>query len=307
MARPPAAVLVWPAAALAAAAVVALSGLGSIPSAACGGIAVVLLGLALGLIQRGNWQLRANRRPLVIGACVLGLASGAAALPFPAAPALGAWLLPALAALGVLFLVHGIVQLEADEAQLELEREQLRSRLVRREGDVRAQADRIRRLDLREGATGALNRRGLARAAAECLEACAASGEPLVAIAIRIDADSGRSTRTPSLAGRLSRALARSVRASDPIGHWDDETLLLILPACREIEPALSRVRSRLDELGLEPSRCGSVRFEPSGVWPDPEGLLAAAQASFARPAQAVGGRVLPFRAAGSVATREGD
>ncbi|MDQ7088515.1 MAG: hypothetical protein Q9Q13_11980 [Acidobacteriota bacterium] len=46
----------------------------------------------------------------------------------------------------------------------EVELARLRSQLVRREGDVRAQADRIRRLDLIDPVTGLLNHRGLLRA-----------------------------------------------------------------------------------------------------------------------------------------------
>ncbi len=159
----------------------------------------------------------------------------------------------------------------------------LRSRLARREGDVRAQADRIRRLDLRDPATGLLNRRGFAAAAEQALNHCEDGATPLALLLIEV-AEPLPEAGGPDPEGRALRighALTSAVRGSDAAGRWDARLLTLLMPACQDPRPAIERLRSSFTQ--AEPgARLAGITVAAAGPWPDAEGLMAAAQAALA-------------------------
>ncbi|HHN74575.1 MAG TPA: GGDEF domain-containing protein [Acidobacteria bacterium] len=160
----------------------------------------------------------------------------------------------------------------------------LRSQLVRREGDVRAQADRIRRLDLIDPVTGVLNRRGLLRAIEVATAESASRREPLALFVVELPDDLPRPGEpTDGEHGRcLGRAVGSAVRGSDALGRWSDRHLALVLSCCHNPRPAAERLQQALEALGL-PRRSApvaGVTIGPEGPWPAAPDLMAAAEAA---------------------------
>lgn len=180
--------------------------------------------------------------------------------------------------------------------------EELRARLVRREGDVRAQAERIRRLDRADPVTGLMNRRGFAAAAEQALVECEAARDPLALLLVDLG--------TPLLplgdpdararSHRIARAAQQAVRASDAVGLWDPSLLAVLLTRCRDPEPARQRLQDAIRQLrttgrgGRTPLVAG-LAIPPDGPWPDPEGLMAAAQAAMGAAREAPVGSTRPI------------
>ena len=100
----------------------------------------------------------------------------------------------------------------------EHEAEDLRARLLRREGDVRVQAERIRRLDLRDPATGALNARAFDDALTDALEEMEPEcGMPIALLLIELP----DSAAIPAAV----EAARRAVRASDIVARLDEREI----------------------------------------------------------------------------------
>lgn len=179
--------------------------------------------------------------------------------------------------------------------------EDLRSRLVRREGDVRAQAERIRRLDRSDPVTGLMNRRGFAAAAEQALAECEAARAPLALLLIDLGApmlplgDPDSRARSQ----KVARAARQAVRASDAVGLWDPGMLAVLLTRCEDPEPARQRLQNALrsepaGRSGRAPIVAG-LAIPPDGPWPDPEGLMAAAQAAMGAAREAPVGSTRPI------------
>jgi GGDEF domain-containing protein len=179
--------------------------------------------------------------------------------------------------------------------------EDVRGRLVRREGDVRAQAERIRRLDRADPTTGLMNRRGFAAAAEQALSECERARQPLALLLV----DLGNPLMTVgdqesrALAQRVARAARQSVRASDAVGLWDPSLLAVLLTRCRDPEPARQRLRevlpARTASNGGRSPLVAGLTIPPEGPWPDPEGLMAAAQAALGAAREAPIGSTRPI------------
>lgn len=180
--------------------------------------------------------------------------------------------------------------------------EELRSRLVRREGDVRAQAERIRRLDRSDLTTGLMNRRGLAIAAEQALAECEAASQPLALLLVDLGAPllPGASEASDrERAARVARYARQAVRASDAVGLWDPGLLAVLLPRCREPEPARQRLYESLSAeartWGPKPPVVAGLSIPPEGPWPDAEGLMSAAQAALSAAHHAPVGSTRPI------------
>jgi hypothetical protein len=180
--------------------------------------------------------------------------------------------------------------------------EELRSRLVRREGDVRAQAERIRRLDRSDLTTGLMNRRGLATAAEQALAECEASSQPLALLLVDLGAPLLPGTSDASdreRAVRVARYARQAVRGSDAVGLWDPGLLAVLLPRCRDPEPARQRLHESLSAeartWGPKPPVVAGLTIPPEGPWPDAEGLMSAAQAALSAAHHAPVGSTRPI------------
>jgi GGDEF domain-containing protein len=271
-----------PVAGAGAAALLAPLLLGSPPGAALSAAAFVALTALAAVLARV--QDRAGRRLLALpalGLLLLGVASAAPILP----DAVPAALSPLLGLSGAALLagsVHrGIAWAERQELMLEV----LRTRLSRREEDVRAQAQRIRRLDQRDPPTGLLNRRGLLATLERTLLECAQEQEPLVVLAVELPAGllgTAEAAGTDPVARRIARAAQQAVRGSDAAGRWGEHRLVLLLARCRVAQPAIARLRDALVGIpGLpEQARVAGVAIGAAGPWPEPEEVVAAAEAA---------------------------
>lgn len=218
---------------------------------------------------------------LSAGFLIWGLAG---VLPFlPGAPP---WLLPGLLFVGAVLTSTGLLATWRARTVTESEAESLRAVLSRREGDVRAQAERIRRLDTFDPASGLLNRRGFSLAAAQALEECASAGAPLVLLLVDLEFGPGEgAVFGPEANRRLGNEVQRTVRGSDAAGRWDRNLLALLLPRCQDPQPAIRRLHTSLAVMegeGISHYRVAGVAVSPRGPWPDAEGLMAAAQAAMA-------------------------
>lgn len=179
--------------------------------------------------------------------------------------------------------------------------EDLRARLVRREGDVRAQAERIRRLDRADPNTGLMNRRGFAASAEQALAECEAAREPLALLLVDLGTPlmAVGDQESRASAQRVARTAQQAVRASDAVGLWDPSLLAVLLTRCDDPEPARARLSEALaDRIGAR--RGGSplvagLTIPPEGPWPDPEGLMAAAQAALGAAREAPIGSTRPI------------
>ncbi len=161
----------------------------------------------------------------------------------------------------------------------------LRARLARREGDVRAQADRIRRLDLIDPITGVANRRGFGLELEQALVTAEHESHPLALLLIELP-EALPSAGAPDTADRgrhIGRAIQQAVRGSDAAGRWERNLLALLLPDCQDTGPAVVRLRRTLASIGAgeeDGTRLAGITIAPNGPWPDSEGLMAASQAA---------------------------
>ncbi len=225
---------------------------------------------------------RAARATRLVAAAGFALLAAAAGIPLlPAAPrgASVACLLP-----GGMLLAVAAGRAVAENRRLLAEAESLRARLARREGDVQAQAERIRRLDLLDPATGLLNRRGFSLALEAALGECAEEEEPLALLLVGLEEP--LATNPATTEGRrarlVGRALQQAVRGSDQAGRWSASLLALLLPRCEDARPAVERLRRGLADTGApeEDVRVAGIHVGPRGPWPDGETLFAAARAA---------------------------
>ena len=274
----------WPAlpplaALLAALAAPALLGAGWEAALRAGALVCLLHGTAALLLPGDTRAALATR---LTGAGGFALLATAAGLPLvPAAPrgADLACLLP-----GAMLLAAAAARAVAEGRRLAAEAESLRARLARREGDVQAQAERIRRLDLLDPATGLLNRRGFSLALEASLGECAEEEEPLALLLVGLEEP--LATNPATTEGRrarlVGRALQQAVRGSDQAGRWGASLLALLLPRCEDARPAVERLRRGLADTGAadEDVRIAGIHVGPRGPWPDGETLLAAARAA---------------------------
>ncbi len=195
------------------------------------------------------------------------------ALPAGAVPA-GVLAASALLATGLF--VAGASMIAGRLIAYEDELEDLRARLLRREGDVRVQAERIRRLDLRDPATGALNARAFDDALTDALEEMEpGAGLPIALLLIDLP-DRGQ---VPAAA----EAARRAVRASDVVARLDEREIAVLLEGCRDPRPALVRMRRILGEHDrdvLARTRIAGITVPPDASPPRADELLSAAYAA---------------------------
>ena len=228
---------------------------------------------------------RAPAAPRILAAGLLLAAAGAALPMLPGAPP---WLQPAILLAAALAVGTGAALAVRSLEDADAEATDLRDTLARREGDVRAQAERLRRVDQFDPATGLLHRRAFAAAAAEALETCAAVAAPLALILVELR--ESRPTLDPRNCGRAVRA---AVRGSDVAGVWERNLLALLLPRCHDPKPAVRRLAARLEEAGARPgvsAHLAGVTISSRGPWPDAEGLMASASAALAAARRAPAG-----------------
>ncbi|MBP7148940.1 MAG: diguanylate cyclase [Acidobacteria bacterium] len=262
------------------AAVIAASGaapLFGVPwSAALGSAAALLLVGVAWLVLQLEWRLSR----LAAGASaagLLGLALGAGFAQLPGAPP---WIVAAAAAPGAVVLAWGQARSLRAWARCHDARVELLERLARREADVRAQAERIRRLDLVDAGTGLLNRRGLATAMARALADATEHGAPLALLLVELPAQVDPGER---IGRKLGQAVQQSVRGSDLAGRWDAGLLAVLLPRCEDHRPALRRLAASLAAASPDGSRLAviaGVTVAAGGPCPDAEGLVAAGLAA---------------------------
>lgn len=262
-------------------------------SLAVGAAVAFLTGVVLVLwLGRGRpWSARlalAGGLMLLAAALVMGLSEG-----------LEPWVAPALALLGAVLTAWGLARTLHLWQTLAEDSESIRSRLARREGDVRAQADRIRRLDLYDQATGLLNRKGftatLEQALAEAEEAREAATLLLIELAESLPlvalAQPDRWSR------RLGHAIKQAVRGSDSVGRWDARRVAILLPHCRDARPAVSRLVTVLATqagVGRRDLVMAGIAIPENGPWPEVEALLVAAQHALAAARGAPAGAQVP-------------
>ncbi len=241
-----------------------------------------LVGLILGahrLLREGRASGVRAFHLMAAGLAIMALAPGV--LLLPSRPLIFAGF-AALA--GAAICAGGVQRLSQRWQSLGEEITALRARLARREGDVRAQADRIRRLDLVDPVTGLANRRGFAHQVERSLHHAADESLPLALLLVELR------EALPEVGGsdpdgfgwRVGCALQRAVRGSDAGGRWDGNLLALLLPGCHDTRPAIARVRASLAEVGAgenDGTRLAGVTIAADGPWPDAEGLMAATQA----------------------------
>lgn len=239
---------------------------GSAFAAAAAGMAV----LALEAARPGEGRERRSLVPLVPGLLAASLSLG---LP---AGSVSTGLVAFTALVAAVLLIAGTARIAARLVEAEDEAEELRARLLRREADVRVQAERIRRLDLRDPATGALNARAFDEALADAL-AGRGSGpsEPASLLLVELpDRD-----HVPLAV----EAALRAVRASDLVARLDEREIAILLGGCRDPRPALVRMRrilGTMDRDMLARTRIAGITV-PGGVEPPrPDQLLQAAWAA---------------------------
>lgn len=245
------------------------------------GAAALLAASARVLLAPGRFTLRVRA---ALGAGLFVLSVAAVATLAPGAPRWSA----SLVRLGLALALAGMTLfLLREDLQRTDETTAMRAILDRRDADVRAQADRLRRLDIVDPATELMNRRAFVRAAQQTIEECAQAGQPLALLLIELATGTApaRPAETATALRRVADAVRGAVRGSDLAARWDRAQLALLLPRCRDPRPASGRLRSLLRENNAgEPSeiRLAGVTVNVGGPWPDPEGLMAAAQATLA-------------------------
>lgn len=245
--------------------------------------AMVALGTGATLCLCRGWRRdRWGAMAFAAGLCLLALA-----LAGPFLPGLQTWVFPAAALVALAPLTGGIQRSWRRWQETQSELESLRSRLTRREGDVAAQADRIRRLDLFDPITHLLNRRGFMVNLDRALAEGAAVHEAMTMVLLechppRNDQDRGGFDRWMT---ELGQAVQSAVRSSDFAGRLDDHLVALLLPRCRDHRPAVQRLHQALvrhqRQFGGSFFLAG-VAAGPQDLWPDGPGLLAAAEAALA-------------------------
>lgn len=230
-----------------------------------------------------RYAAKRKARPVNLLAAGLGLVSlaGAAMLVLPSA----AWLAAAIGLAASCLLAVAASELCRRLAEVDDELAGLRSRLVRREGDVRAQAERIRRLDLIDPVTGLLNHKGLAQAIGQSLAESAGRGQPLALLLVALPEPLPQAGGPgPDEIGQaVGRAVQQAVRGSDRAGRWGNDLVGLVLPRCNDPRPAIKRLRSLLSAAGVGEktgSRLAGVTVPAAGPWPTVDELVGAAQAA---------------------------
>lgn len=258
------------------------------PETALAAAAAVSLGACAHALFR---HARAHRVPAAsrLAWATVALAAGSCALAWKIAPG---WVATGVIAAGSLLLVHAAKTLFERDAALALEQDELRARLTRREGDVRTQAERIRRLDLFERDSGLLNARGFLAATSRALAECEARQEPLALLLVEMRAgleDGPKDARGKAGARLAARAVTSAVRGSDVAGRLAPDRFAILLAGCRDPRPALGRLERALASLeqdGGPKAGLGGVTVAERGPWPDADGLVSAASAALAAAGQ---------------------
>ncbi len=215
-------------------------------------------------------------------ALVLGLLATGVAFLFGLSEGLEPWVAPAFALGGAVLTAWGLARAFHLWQVLAEESESIRARLARREGDVRAQADRIRRLDLYDQATGLLNRKGFGATLEQALSEAEEAQEPVTLLLLEFAESLPLSSA--SVADRWSRrlgyAIKQAVRGSDAVGRWDSRRVAILLPRCQDSRPAVTRVVTVLAAQAGVSRRdivLAGISIPEQGPWPEIETLLAAA------------------------------
>jgi GGDEF domain-containing protein len=262
-------------------------------SLAVGGAVALLTGVVLVLwLGRGRpWGARlalSGGLLLLASALVLGLSEG-----------LEPWVAPALALGGAVLTAWGLARVLHLWQTLAEESESIRSRLARREGDVRAQADRIRRLDLYDQATGLLNRKGFTATLEQALSEAQEGAEPATLMLIELAESLPLvAVAQPDRWGRrLGHAIKQAIRGSDSVGRWDARRVAILMPQCRDARPAVSRLVTVLATQAGVSRRdlvMAGIAIPENGPWPEVEALLVAAQHALAAARSAPAGAEVP-------------
>nr|MCU0254796.1 GGDEF domain-containing protein [Acidobacteriota bacterium] len=164
---------------------------------------------------------------------------------------------------------------------------------------VRAQADRIRRLDLYDQATGLLNRKGFTATLEQALSEAEEGREPATLLLIEL----AESLPLVALAQpdrwsrRLGHAIKQAIRGSDAVGRWDAHRVAVLLPQCRDARPAVSRLVTVLATQAGVARRdlvMAGIAIPENGPWPEVEALLSAAQQALGAARQAPAGAEVP-------------
>jgi len=262
-------------------------------SLAVGGAVAFLTGAVLVLwLGRGRpWSARlalSGGLLLLAAAQVLGLSEG-----------LEPWVASAIALGGAVLTTWGLARALHLWQTLAEESESIRARLARREGDVRAQADRIRRLDLYDQATGLLNRKGFTAALEQALSEAQEGNEPATLLLMELAeslplvaiAQPDRWSR------RLGQAIKQAIRGSDAAGRWDARRIAVLMPHCRDARPAISRLVTVLATqagVGRRDLVMAGIAIPENGPWPEVEALLVAAQHALTAARSAPAGAEVP-------------
>jgi GGDEF domain-containing protein len=262
-------------------------------SLAVGGAVAFLTGAVLVLwLGRGRpWSARlalSGGLLLLAAAQVLGLSEG-----------LEPWVASAIALGGAVLTTWGLARALHLWQTLAEESESIRARLARREGDVRAQADRIRRLDLYDQATGLLNRKGFTAALEQALSEAQEGSEPATLLLMELAeslplvaiAQPDRWSR------RLGQAIKQAIRGSDAAGRWDARRIAVLMPHCRDARPAISRLVTVLATqagVGRRDLVMAGIAIPENGPWPEVEALLVAAQHALTAARSAPAGAEVP-------------
>ena len=262
-------------------------------SLAVGGAVAFLTGAVLVLwLGRGRpWSARlalSGGLLLLAAAQVLGLSEG-----------LEPWVASAIALGGAVLTTWGLARALHLWQTLAEESESIRARLARREGDVRAQAGRIRRLDLYDQATGLLNRKGFTAALEQALSEAQEGNEPATLLLMELAeslplvaiAQPDRWSR------RLGQAIKQAIRGSDAAGRWDARRIAVLMPHCRDARPAISRLVTVLATqagVGRRDLVMAGIAIPENGPWPEVEALLVAAQHALTAARSAPAGAEVP-------------
>jgi GGDEF domain-containing protein len=258
------------------------------------GAAVALVAGSLLVLWLGRGRPWSARLALTGGLLLL-----AAALVLGLSEGLESWVAPALALGGAVFTAWGLARALHLWQSLAEESESIRSRLARREGDVRAQADRIRRLDLYDQATGLLNRKGFTATLEQALSEAKEGREPATLLLVEL-AESlplTAAAQPDRWSRRLGHATKQAVRGSDAVGRWDARRIAILMPRCRDARPAVSRLVTVLATQAGVSRRdlvMAGIGIPENGPWPEVEALLVAAQQALAAARDAPAGAEVP-------------
>lgn len=213
--------------------------------------------------------------PLASGLVVLGLSS-----VLMVAPTLPIWLGASFTLCGAVLVGAGAVKLTTERELHASHLDELRGELARREEDVRAQAARIRRLDLIDQNSGLLNRTGFRRACERSLSLCEDAREPLMLLLVELPWAMPSNAEKARRAGHAAR---RAIRGSDEVGLLDKDRIAVLLPGCTEAEPVAQRLRRSFVEAGLVAENSLTIAgagVDTEGPWPLEEDLIEAASTS---------------------------